>query len=73
MIRRIAANYVIIGEKRLVNHVVELHDSRVVNYYPLKGETAMTEWLGGTIEIIKGKAWHISRDGLRKLLENCPS
>ena len=68
MIRRVAANYVIISDKRLVNHVVELYGSRVINYYPLRGEIAMTEWLGGTIEILKGKAWHITKDGSRKLL-----
>ena len=57
-LRRVAANYIIIGERRLINHVVEILGSRVVNYYPLKGEIPMTEWLGGTITIDKGKAYH---------------
>ena len=33
------------------NHVVELFGGRLVNHYPLQGEIAMTEWLGGRIEI----------------------
>ena len=56
--RRVAANYIKIGERTLINHVVEIIGQRVVNYYPLKGEIAMTEWLGGTIEIVEGGAYH---------------
>jgi hypothetical protein len=56
--RRVASNYLVIGNRRLVNHVVELLDGLVVNYYPLQGEIAMTEWLGGTITITQGKAYH---------------
>ncbi len=60
--RRVAANYIKIGERTLPNHVVEIIGQRVVNYYPLKGEIAMTEWLGGTIRINEGKAFHIKND-----------
>lgn len=56
-----AANYVIMGERRLTNHVVELLGEEVVNYYPLRGEIPMTEWLGGTITITQGKAYHNQR------------
>ena len=38
--------------------VSKMLDGRVVNVYPLKGEIAMTEWLGGTIEIDGDQAWH---------------
>ena len=59
-IRRVAANVVIFSEnEHYVNHVVELCNSRIVNHYPLHGEIAMTEWLGGTIEIENRKAYHI--------------
>lgn len=57
-LRRVAANYLIIGERRLINHVVELLDGHPVNYYPLRGETPMTEWLGGTITITENRAYH---------------
>ena len=66
--RRIAANYIKIGERTLHNHVVEIIGQRVVNYYPLKGEIAMTEWLGGTIEIHDGKAFHL-KNGSPLLIE----
>ena len=60
--RRVAANVVIFSEEeRYVNHVVELCNSRVVNHYPLQGEIAMTEWLGGTIVIENWKAYHITK------------
>ncbi len=57
-LRRVAANHLIIAERQLINHVVEIYGSRVVNYYPLKGEIPMTEWLGGTIVVKEGKAYH---------------
>ena len=31
-LRRVAANYVVMGERRMINHVVEIIGSRVVNY-----------------------------------------
>jgi hypothetical protein len=60
-LRRVAANVVIFSDdRRYINHVVELCNSRVVNHYPLRGEIAMTEWLGGTIVIENGKAYHLT-------------
>ena len=78
-LRRVAANYVVMGERRMINHIVEIMGSRVVNYYPLEGEIALTEWLGGTIEIREGKAYRIiggkdgspSREELLTQEENC--
>ncbi len=62
MIRRIAANLVILSEKeRYVNHVVELQGSRIVRHYPLTGEQARTEWLTGTLLIEQGQAYHLVR------------
>ena len=40
--------------------VVELEDSRVVNYYEFRDELPMTEWLGGEIRII------IDEEGIRR-------
>ena len=62
MLRRVASNIVIFSEKvQYTNHVLELFNSRVVNHYPLRGEIAMTEWLGGTIIVEYGKAYHITK------------
>ena len=57
--RRVAASRVYINEKEFrTNHVVELFDHHVVCHYPLQGELPMTEWLGGTILIRNGEAYH---------------
>ena len=32
-------------------HVVEMSEGLVVDYYPLSGETAQTEWLQGQITL----------------------
>ena len=51
-LRRIAASHITLPDgTQLHNHVVELWEGRVVNYYPLEGELPMTEWLGGSIII----------------------
>lgn len=44
----------------LLQAVVELEDSRVVNYYEFRNELPMTEWLGGEIRII------IDEEGIRR-------
>ena len=62
MIRRVASNYLIIGNQRLTNHVVEIEDGKVVDYYPLERELPMTEWFDGTIEITDGKVSLKSRE-----------
>jgi hypothetical protein len=51
--RRIGANTIIIGDRELSPGIVEIVEQRVVNFYELDDELPMTEWLGGTIEIIK--------------------
>ena len=54
-LRRIAASHITLPDgTQLHNHVVELWEGRVVNYYPLEGELPMTEWLGGSIIITEG-------------------
>ena len=45
---------------QLLQAVVELEDSRVVNYYEFRDELPMTEWLGGEIRII------IDEEGIRR-------
>ena len=45
---------------QLLQAVVELEDSRVVNYYEFRDELSMTEWLGGEIRII------IDEEGIRR-------
>ena len=70
MLRRVASNIVIFSEKvQYTNHVLELFNSRVVNHYPLRGEIAMTEWLGGTIIVENGKAYLFTEqaDGIERL------
>jgi len=44
----------------LLQAVVELEDSRVVNYYEFRDELPMTEWLGGEIRIV------IDEEGIRR-------
>ncbi len=51
--RRIGVNTIIIGDRELSPGIVEIVEQRVVNFYELDDELPMTEWLGGTIEIIK--------------------
>ncbi len=53
--RRIACNYLIVDGKKLTNQVVELDGERVISYYPLEEELAMTEWVDGTIEVVNMK------------------
>jgi len=53
--RRIACNYLIVDGKKLTNQVVELDGERVISYYPLEEELAMTEWVDGTIEVVNLK------------------
>lgn len=51
--RRIGFNDVILPDgTKLVQAIVEIEGSRVVNYYEFDGELPMTEWLGGTAEVI---------------------
>lgn len=62
MKRIVAASRVFTNEKDFYNnHVVEILNHRVVNHYPLEGEQAMTEWLGGTIIISGHEAFHVGK------------
>lgn len=59
--RRCGAHVVILPDgTQLLQAVVELEDSRVVNYYEFRDELPMTEWLGGEIRII------IDEEGIRR-------
>ena len=59
--RRCGAHVVSLpGGTQLLQAVVELEDSRVVNYYEFRDELPMTEWLGGEIRII------IDEEGIRR-------
>lgn len=52
-IRRCGAHVVSLPDgTQLLQAVVELEDSRVVNYYEFRNELPMTEWLGGEIRIV---------------------
>lgn len=53
-VRRVAAHEVdVCGEYLLNNAVVELSGGHVRNYYTFSLELPFTEWLGGTIKIIR--------------------
>ena len=57
--KRVAASRVYINETDFrTNYVVELCDHHVVRHYPLEQELPQTEWLGGTIVIHNGEAFH---------------
>lgn len=47
--RRVAANFVVIGDRKLHPAVVDISEGRVVNYYEFSDELPMTEWIGGTV------------------------
>lgn len=53
MLRRIAANWVIVDGVKLRQCVVELQDGVVTDYCTFTDELPFTEWLGGIIEIKK--------------------
>lgn len=51
--RKVAAHEVELDGNIMPMQVVSLREGRVVDVYPLDGEMAGTEWLGGRIEIRK--------------------
>ena len=51
--RRLGAHNIITESGELRQGVVELIDDTVVNYYTFTDELPMTEWLGGTIVLLK--------------------
>ena len=42
-------NEVVFSNRTLIQAVVEIQGTQVVNYYEFRDELPMTEWLGGTI------------------------
>lgn len=62
--RRCGAHKVLLPDgSTLRQAIVEIHESRVVNYYEFHVELPLTEWLGGTIEVRRNEegilqAWH---------------
>lgn len=64
-LRRCGAHVVrLLDGNVLEQAVVEISDGKVVNYYEFRDELPMTEWLGGTIEIVRDEEgtlvalWH---------------
>lgn len=53
--RRFAANRIIFEDTIIVNGVVEVEDNNVVAFYELTKELAHTEWIGGTIIIMRSE------------------
>lgn len=51
--RRFAANRVIFENTTIVNGIVEIDEDKVVDFYELTEELAHTEWVGGTITLIR--------------------
>lgn len=50
-----AANEVVIGDRRLTQCVVEISSGMVTDYYTFEEELPYTEWLGGTIILVRDK------------------
>lgn len=63
--RRVGAHIVITETEKLRQAVVEIDEDRVVNYYEFRDELPMTEWLGGTINIVRDDdgILHALKDG----------
>ena len=51
--RKVAAHEIELDGKIMPMQVVSIREGRVADIYPLDGEMANTEWLGGRIEIRK--------------------
>lgn len=51
--RRVAAHEVVVGGVTLRRCVVEISGGRVTGWRFFSGEPAMTEWIGGRIDIIR--------------------
>lgn len=69
MMRRVAAHHVDINGKTLNQCVVEIQDGKVVNYYTFTDELPLTEWLGGTITIVKNEENMIVAEWKGRLLK----
>ena len=53
--RRLGFHELKVADVVLHQAIVEVMGDRVVNYYEFTEELPMTEWIGGTCEIIDGK------------------
>lgn len=53
--RRVAVNEVIVGDQRLQQCIVEITAGIVTDYYTFDEEQPHTEWLGGTITLVRTK------------------
>lgn len=62
--RRIAVHKLFIGKEVIEMAVIELVGGYVKSYYPLEGEMAMTEWIGGEAYL------KIDNQGRQQLLIN---
>ena len=49
--RRVGAHEVVFSNRTLIQAVVEIQGTQVVNYYEFRDELPMTEWLGGIITL----------------------
>ena len=49
--RRVGAHEVVFSNTTLIQAVLEIQGTQVVNYYEFRDELPMTEWLGGTITL----------------------
>ena len=54
-VRRLGFHELKVSGKVLHQVIVEVIGDRVVNYYEFTDEVPMTEWIGGTCEIINDK------------------
>ena len=54
-VRRLGFHELKVSGKVLHQVIVEVIGDRVVNYYEFTDELPMTEWIGGTCEIINDK------------------
>jgi len=65
--RRVAAHEVVLPDGSVLTlAVVELVEGRVVNYYTFSQELPLTEWMGGTIQVVEEDGqliayWHHQR------------
>uniref|UniRef100_A0AB33IXY2 Uncharacterized protein n=1 Tax=Prevotella sp. GTC17254 TaxID=3236794 RepID=A0AB33IXY2_9BACT len=52
-IKRIAVNRLLVDGVTICPAVVELQGERVLSFCSLTEELALTEWLGGTLQLVK--------------------
>lgn len=54
MLKRIAANHIVIDGKTKHQCVVEIKDGSVISCNSIMDELSFTEWFSGTLEVVKG-------------------